>query len=204
MTSKTWDQILAETHLTSVGPKRYEVKMPDDAIELADGLTFHCSTDGTVTAQRGANIVKPSIKLSIEKHLRLSIPEIENTVFNGDTTIIIWKDKTKTIVHCEPDKPRDPYAAFCAAVCKKLFGSTDKVMKVIADTDKAYQAKLRAEAAAKKKAENIAKQEELKAKAETRRKEADEAIREAFYINEKLRREAKKRLAEEEEKGGEA
>jgi len=142
------------------------------------------------------------------------IPEIENTVFNGDTTIIIWKDKTKTIVHCEPDKPRDPYAAFCAAVCKKLFGSTDKVMKVIADTDKAYQAKLRAEAAAKKKAENIAKQEELKAKAETRRKEADEAIREAFYTNEKLRREAKKRLKEEEkeakkrlkeeEKGGEA
>lgn len=131
------------------------------------------------------------------------IPEIENTVFNGDTTIIIWKDKTKTIVHCEPDKPRDPYAAFCAAVCKKLFGSTDKVMKVIADTDKAYQAKLRAEAAAKKKAENIAKQEELKAKAEARRKEADEAIREAFYNNEKLRREAKKRLKEE-EKGGEA
>ena len=62
----------------------------------------------------------------------------------------------------------------------------------------------RAEAAAKKKAENIAKQEELKAKAEARRKEADEAIREAFYINEKLRREAKKRLKEEEEKGGEA
>ena len=45
--------------------------------------------------------------------------------------------------------------------------------------------------------------EELKAKAEARRKEADEAIREAFYINEKLRREAKKRLKEE-EKGGEA
>jgi len=187
MPPKTWDQILAAT----VGPNCYEVDLSD------------C-----------AGIVKPSIKLPIERAPRLSIPEIENTVFNGDTTIIIWKDKTKTIVHCEPDKPRDPYAAFCAAVCKKLFGSTDKVMKVIADTDKAYQAKLRAEAAAKKKAENIAKQEELKAKAEARRKEADEAIREAFYNNEKLRREAKKRLKEEEEeakkrlkeeeKGGEA
>ena len=198
MTSQTWDQILAETHFIPVGPDRYEVKWLPAATEV------HCSTDGTATIQRGANIVKPSIKLPIERDPRLSIPEIENTVFNGDTTIIIWKDKTKTVVHCEPDKPRDPYAAFCAAVCKKLFGSTDKVMKVIADTDKAYQAKLRAEAAAKKKAENIAKQEELKAKAEARRKEADEAIREAFYTNEKLRREAKKRLKEEEKKGGEA
>lgn len=194
MSSKTWIEILAET----VGPNCYEVKW------LPDATKVHCSTDGTVTAQRGANIVKPSIKLPIEKDTRRFIPEIENTVFNGDTTIIIWKDKTKTIVHCEPDKPRDPYAAFCAAVCKKLFGSTDKVMKVIADTDKAHQAKLRAEAAAKKKAENVAKQEELKAKAEARRKEGDEALREAIYINEKLRREAKKRLKEEEEKGGEA
>lgn len=152
-------------------------------------------------------VINEAIDDMIKKHIVSKcyfIPEIENTVFNGDTTIIIWKDKTKTIVHCEPDKPHDPYAAFCAAVCKKLFGSTDKVMKVIADTDKAYQAKLRAEAAAKKKAENIAKQEELKAKAEARRKEGDEALREAIYINEKLRREVKKRLKEEEEKGGEA
>lgn len=193
MPPKTWTEMLAET----VGPNRYEIKW------LPDATKVHCSTDGTVTLPIEKDPLKLIFEGNIADHTR-SIPEIENTVFNGDTTIIIWKDKTKTIVHCEPDKPRDPYAAFCAAVCKKLFGSTDKVMKVIADTDKAYQAKLRAEAAAKKKAENIAKQEELKAKAEARRKEADEAIREAFYTNEKLRREAKRRLAEEEEKGGEA
>ena len=128
-----------------------------------------------------------------------SIPDIETTVFNGDTTIVIWQDGKKTIVTKEQDKPYDPYAAFCAAVCKRLFGGTDKVMRVIERTDKASIARKKAEAAALQKAKNRAIQEELHRKAEERRKQEDkelmDALVEHYFLEEKARKRAQELLS---------
>lgn len=56
---------------------------------------------------------------------------IKQIIYSGPKTIILWADGTKTIVSCGILDEFDPYAGFCAAVAKKLFGSTSKVKKII-------------------------------------------------------------------------
>lgn len=45
-------------------------------------------------------------------------------------------DVTKTIVSCGEGDHNDPYAGFCAAVTKRVFGSTSQAKKVLARTRK--------------------------------------------------------------------
>jgi hypothetical protein len=45
-------------------------------------------------------------------------------------------DGTKTIVSCGEGDHNDPYAGFCAAVTKRVFGSTSQAKKVLARTRK--------------------------------------------------------------------
>lgn len=56
---------------------------------------------------------------------------IKQVIFNGPKTIILWKDGTKTIATCGDGDCYDKYAGFCAAVTKKMFGSTTKVKKIL-------------------------------------------------------------------------
>ena len=44
-----------------------------------------------------------------------------------------WADGTKTIVSCGAGDTYDYYAGFCAAVVKKLFGSTTHAKKVLGE-----------------------------------------------------------------------
>ena len=45
-------------------------------------------------------------------------------------------DGTKTIVSCGEGDHNDPYAGFCAAITKRVFGSTSQAKKVLARTRK--------------------------------------------------------------------
>lgn len=56
---------------------------------------------------------------------------ISQIIFSGPKTIVIWSDGSKTIVSCSKDDTYDGYTGFCAAVAKKMFGSTSQVKKVI-------------------------------------------------------------------------
>lgn len=56
---------------------------------------------------------------------------IKQVIFSGPKTIILWKDGTKTITTCGDGDHYDEYAGFCAAVTKKMFGSTTKVKKIL-------------------------------------------------------------------------
>lgn len=52
-------------------------------------------------------------------------------IFSGPKTIVIWEDGTKTIVGCAEGQEYDEYAGFCAALAKKIFGTTSKVKRMI-------------------------------------------------------------------------
>ena len=56
---------------------------------------------------------------------------MKRVIYNGPKTIILWADGTKTIVSCGEDENYDYYTGFCAAVVKKLFGSTSHAKKVL-------------------------------------------------------------------------
>lgn len=63
------------------------------------------------------------------------IPEVERVIISGPATTILWEDGTKTTVKCIEGQPQDRYAGFCAAVCKKLFGSTSAAKKLLDECD---------------------------------------------------------------------
>lgn len=61
---------------------------------------------------------------------------VKQVIFSGPKTIVFWLDETKTIVSCGEGDNNDPYAGFCAAVTKRVFGSTSQAKKVLARTRK--------------------------------------------------------------------
>lgn len=59
------------------------------------------------------------------------LPAIDRLIYSGNKTIIIWEDGDKTIVSCGEGEDFDHYTGFCAAVVKKVFGSTTAAKKVM-------------------------------------------------------------------------
>lgn len=55
------------------------------------------------------------------------IPAYERIIFNNPATIILWKDKTKTVVKCGPNDVYDPEKGLAMCLIKKLCGN-DGVM----------------------------------------------------------------------------
>lgn len=94
-------------------------------------------------------IITPSI-ISFENVFEnKSIPKIKNVHFNPKTghTAIVWADGSEsTVVRCGSDEKFEPYAGFCAAIVKKLFGSTTAAKRAMdeADVDKVAARKLEA------------------------------------------------------------
>lgn len=72
---------------------------------------------------------------ALRKHHRsvYSFPNIKRVIYSGPKTIILWADGTKTIVSCGEGESYDQYTGFCAAVVKKLFGSTTHAKKVLGE-----------------------------------------------------------------------
>lgn len=55
----------------------------------------------------------------------------ERVVYSGPKTVVFWPDGTKTIVSLMDGDEHDEYGAFCAAIVKKMFGSTHKAKKFL-------------------------------------------------------------------------
>lgn len=62
------------------------------------------------------------------------IPQIKKVIFNSPKTIVIWADETKTVVSCGDGETFDYYTGFCAAITKKIFGSTSHAKSVLKKT----------------------------------------------------------------------
>lgn len=71
-----------------------------------------------------------------EPHTTLTGNDVKNVIFNGGKTIVLWADGTKTIVTCGEGDVFDPYAGFCAAVTKRMFGTTRNAMRALEKTSK--------------------------------------------------------------------
>lgn len=57
--------------------------------------------------------------------------KIEKVHFNGPCTIVMWDDKTKTIVRRSPGDKNDRRVALIYAIAKKKFGSNSQIQKEI-------------------------------------------------------------------------
>ena len=55
----------------------------------------------------------------------------ERIIKNGPATIVFWADGKKTVVKCGESEIPDDYAAFCAALGKKVYGSNSALKRVM-------------------------------------------------------------------------
>lgn len=83
----------------------------------------------TVTPEPPKEPVLPVIRSNWDsRHLE---DYIDRIIQNGDATIVIWKDTSKTVVKRAADEDYNLYAAVAQAVMKKFMGSTSHAHKVI-------------------------------------------------------------------------
>lgn len=62
--------------------------------------------------------------------------EVDNVIFQDElkTTIVIWKDGTKTVVHCMKDDEFVPEVGFAMALAKKIYGDRGSYLKIIKES----------------------------------------------------------------------
>lgn len=58
-------------------------------------------------------------------------PECERIIRSGDRTIVFWDDGDKTIVRKAPDEKDSLYAAFTAALGKKIYGNNSQLSRFV-------------------------------------------------------------------------
>ena len=75
-------------------------------------------------------VLKDAFKEDYVTKKSVTIPAIKRIVYHDPATIVFWQDGTKTVVKCMDGEPFEKYAGFCAALAKKVFGSTSKAKKV--------------------------------------------------------------------------
>lgn len=61
--------------------------------------------------------------------------DIKRIIHNDPATIVFWADGTKTVVKCMDGEKYDRYAGFCAALAKKVYGSTSQAKKIAKSKD---------------------------------------------------------------------
>ena len=97
-----------------------------------NGYTYHVS-DGIPYIELTTDINSDAWGSIFGKPVNTSkptAPVVKRIVYHDPATIVFWQDGTKTVVKCMDGEPFEKYAGFCAALAKKVFGSTSKAKKV--------------------------------------------------------------------------
>lgn len=66
-----------------------------------------------------------------KKEMKEKKLEILRVVFNGPATIVLWSDKTKTVVKCGKRDKFDPEKGLAMAIVKKMFGNKGDYYNII-------------------------------------------------------------------------
>lgn len=98
----------------------------------ANSLTTNSFTHGSISCSQiyAADTSTPWITYKTTATVRLDKSFIKRVLFHPPATIVYWNDGTKTVVKCKPGEKFDQYYGFCAALAKKLFGSSGEARHV--------------------------------------------------------------------------
>lgn len=79
---------------------------------------LYCEADVENTRQ-----LYEAARKAIFEYNGISLPEIEDVIFNDPATIIFWKDGTKTVVKTQNGEAYDPEKGMAMAISKKVLGN---------------------------------------------------------------------------------
>ena len=77
------------------------------------------------------------------------LPKIKDVIFNPPATIVLWDDKSKTVVKAQNGEPYDPEKGLAMCILKKVYGNKGRYFNNISKWTDKYQAKKEAEEEAK-------------------------------------------------------
>ena len=81
-------------------------------LDLLNNLAYTNGSTSTLNLPLNYSSYSKPVPLSIHK-----------VIFNNPCTIILWSDKTKTIVKCGEDEEYDPEKGMAMAISKKFLGN---------------------------------------------------------------------------------
>ena len=81
-------------------------------LDLLNNLAYTNNSTSTLNRSQNYSSYYKQVPLSIEK-----------VIFNDPCTIILWSDKTKTVVKCGEDEEYDPEKGMAIAISKKFLGN---------------------------------------------------------------------------------
>lgn len=81
-------------------------------LDLLNNLAYTNNSTSTLNHLQNHSSYYKQVPLSIEK-----------VIFNDPCTIILWSDKTKTVVKCGEDEEYDPEKGMAIAISKKFLGN---------------------------------------------------------------------------------
>lgn len=89
------------------------------------GLTADSTCSLTTdTAKKAQPVTTPELRYRVKRIQK-----------NGPATIVFWQDGTKTIVRRGEDEPDSDYAAFTAALARKIYGSNSAVKRIVSTVE---------------------------------------------------------------------
>lgn len=121
--------------------RKFNITYPDPGIPI-----YTCARGiANIEVEMAANTIN-KIRMELEEKKRARVreyvdsrpngrnrPEIEKVIFNPPATIVIWHDKSKTIVKCRGDDEYDPEYGLAMCIAKKYFGSRHQMQKLVAE-----------------------------------------------------------------------
>lgn len=105
----------------------YQYMKPDEFCKFVKRLLNN--EYGRRHRERKDPLIK-TVKTS-EKEKKTMDFRVKKIMHNGPATIVFWKDGTKTVVRLKEGDKYDPYAAFTAAVAKRLYGKSMKISEIV-------------------------------------------------------------------------
>lgn len=108
-------------------------KSISNSISITTGTSYDSYYDEITRLKKEKDDIVKHLTQEIGKLKRhyYALTSPEKIIKNNRTTVVIWSDKTKTIVRCEEGKEYDVYEAFTAALAKKLFQNNSRLKRMI-------------------------------------------------------------------------
>nr|DAG29195.1 MAG TPA: hypothetical protein [Caudoviricetes sp.] len=110
--------------VTAVRTSQIEMRAIYDLVSAKTGIALHDVPEVDMTL-----VKRPTQKK--EKPTMDNRYKVKKILYNGPATIVYWADGEKTVVKCMDGDTFDPMAGFCAALAKRVYGSTGAVKQII-------------------------------------------------------------------------
>lgn len=110
--------------VTAVRINPIDMRATYELVSEKTHATLHNVPEGDITL----------VKRHAQKKEKLTMDnryKVKKILYNGPATIVYWADGEKTVVKCMDTDTFDPMAGFCAALAKRVYGSTGAVKQII-------------------------------------------------------------------------